>query len=126
MKNNAIQINGGTMNVHVSVKNVTYAKKVIFGILLHVVVKMENIMESIIDDSAITCYEIIDAEAEAKSNDEAKSNNEETKTFLLNFNEINITYETQNFYILLTFSLNIIAMLIVVSIYCYLIKYRAK
>ena len=105
MKNNAIQINGGTMNVHVSVKNVTYAKKVIFGILLHVVVKMENIMESIIDDSAITCYEITDAEAEAKSNDEAKSNNEETKTFLLNFNEINITYETQNFYILLTFSL---------------------
>ena len=41
---NVIQINGGIMiNVDVSVKNVTYVKKIIFGILLHVVVKMENI-----------------------------------------------------------------------------------
>ena len=46
------------------------------------------------DDSAITCDEIIDADAEAKSNDE------ETKTFPPNFNE------TQNFYILLTFFFN--------------------
>ena len=44
MEKNVIQINGGIMiNVDVSVKNVTYVKKIIFGILLHVVVKMENI-----------------------------------------------------------------------------------
>ena len=38
------QINGRMMvNVDVSVKNVKYVKKIIFRILLHVVVKMENI-----------------------------------------------------------------------------------
>ena len=30
-------------NVDVSVKNVMYVKKIMFGILLHVIVKMENI-----------------------------------------------------------------------------------
>ena len=41
---NVIQINGGlTRNVYVSVKNVMYAKKIISGILLHVVAKRENI-----------------------------------------------------------------------------------
>ena len=41
---NLIQINVGiTINVDVSVKNVMYRKKTIFGILVHVVVKMENI-----------------------------------------------------------------------------------
>ena len=36
--------NGGIMiNVDVSVKNVIYVKKIMFGILLHVIVKMENI-----------------------------------------------------------------------------------
>ena len=34
--------------------------------------------------------------------------------------------KTQNFYILLGFLLITIALLIAVSIYCYLIKYRAK
>ena len=44
MEENVIQINGGTtINVDVSVKNVMYVKKIIFGILLHAVVKMENI-----------------------------------------------------------------------------------
>ena len=38
------QINGGIMiNVDVSVKNVMYVKKIIFGILLPVIEKMENI-----------------------------------------------------------------------------------
>ena len=45
----------------------------------------------------IICDEILDAEA--------KSHNEETKTFPTNFNERNITYKIQNFYILLTFLL---------------------
>ena len=41
---NVIQINGGIMvNVSVSVKSVMYVKKIIFGILLHEVVKMEII-----------------------------------------------------------------------------------
>ena len=59
------------------------------------------------------CDEIIDTEA--------KSNYEETKTFPANFNEKNITCKTQNFYFKISISL-----LIAVSIYCYLIKYRAK
>ena len=44
MEENIIQINGGiTINVDVSVKNMIYVKKIIFGILLHAAVKMENI-----------------------------------------------------------------------------------
>ena len=38
------QINGGIMiNVDVSVKNAMYVKKIMFGMLLYVIVKMENI-----------------------------------------------------------------------------------
>ena len=38
------QINDGIMiNVDASVKNVMYVKKIIFGILLHEIVKTENI-----------------------------------------------------------------------------------
>ena len=59
------------------------------------------------DDLVITCDEITDVE--------------ET-----NFNEKNITCKTQIFYFLLAFLLITIALLIAVSIYCYLIKYRAK
>ena len=41
---NVSQVSGAiTMNIDVSVKNMIYMKKIIFGILLHVVVKMENI-----------------------------------------------------------------------------------
>ena len=54
---------------------------------------------------------------------EAKSNDGKTKTFPTNFNEKDITYETQNFYYFIAFSLITIALLITVSIYCYLIKY---
>ena len=43
----------------------------------------------------------------------------------MSFDEKNITCKTQSFYILLTFLLITIT-LIVVSIYCYLIKYRVK
>ena len=55
------------------------------------------------NDSAIMCDEIIE------------SYDEETKTIPTNFNE--------NFYTLLAFLLITIALLIVVSIYYYLIKY---
>ena len=44
MEESVIQINGGiTINDDVSVRNVTNVKKIIFGALLHVVLKMENI-----------------------------------------------------------------------------------
>ena len=43
-RKNVIQIYGGiTINVNVSVKNVMYMKKIIFRILLHLVVRIENI-----------------------------------------------------------------------------------
>ena len=77
-------------------------------------------LASVMDDSAITFDEIIDADVEAKSNDEG------TKAFPTNFNEKNITHKRQNFYIFLTFLLITIALLIAVSIYCYLVKYQAK
>ena len=64
-------------------------------------------------DSVIMCDETI----------EAKLHDEETKTIRTNFNEKKVT---QNFYILLAFTLITIALLIAFSIYCYLIKYRAK
>ena len=44
MEQYASQINGGvTINVGVSVKKFMYVKKIISGILLQVIVKMENI-----------------------------------------------------------------------------------
>ena len=44
MEKNGIQINDGiTINADVSVKKFTYVTKIMFGILLHVIVKMENI-----------------------------------------------------------------------------------
>ena len=48
-------------------------------------------LASIMDNSAIICDKII--EAETKSYDEAKSNDEETKASPTNFNEKNITYK---------------------------------
>ena len=44
MEQNVIQINIGiTINVDVSVKSNIYVKKIMFEILVHVFVKMENI-----------------------------------------------------------------------------------
>ena len=44
MEENVINVNDGIVaNVHVSVKDVMYVKKILFGILLHEIVKMENI-----------------------------------------------------------------------------------
>ena len=66
------------------------------------------------DNSAITCDEIIE------------SYDKKTKTVPVNFNEKEVAYKTQHFYILLLFLSITIALFISVSIYCYLIKYRAK
>ena len=48
------------------------------------------------------------------------------KTVSTNFNEKNIACKTQNVHIILLVLWNTIALLIAVSIYCYLIKYPAK
>ena len=43
MEKNVIKVNGRTMiKVNVSVKKIMYMKKIMFGILLNVFVKMEN------------------------------------------------------------------------------------
>ena len=69
MVENVTQING-VITVDVRVKNIMYVEKIIFRILLNVV---EN--KSIMDDSAITCDQIIE------------SYSEETKTIPTNFDE---------------------------------------
>ena len=51
---------------------------------------------------------------------------EETKTVPTNFNEKYITCKIKNLFILFVFLLITIALLLAVSIYCYLIQYRAK
>ena len=46
MEQNVIQIKSEiTINVNGSAKNIIYVKKIIFGILLHVVAKMVNIWQ---------------------------------------------------------------------------------
>ena len=68
------------------------------------------------DDSAIICYKVIDADPKLSPTDDDETN----------FNEKKVTCKTQNFYILLAFLLITIALLIAVSIYCYLMRYREK
>ena len=96
------------MNVDVSVRNVMYVKKNMFEILLNVSGKWEN-LTSFMDDSAINCDEVIDTGTEAKLNNGAKSNKEETKTVPKKSKETNITCKTQDYYILLAFLLTTIA-----------------
>ena len=65
MEENVIQIKSGiTMNVNMSVKNI-YVRNIIFGILLHVIKKMEN-LASITDDSVSTYDEIMDKNSSTK------------------------------------------------------------
>ena len=46
MEINVIQINGGiTINNNLSAKKIMYVKKIIFGMLLVVIVEMENIKQ---------------------------------------------------------------------------------
>ena len=61
MKENVIQINGGTtINVDVGVKNTIYVKKIIIGILVHIYIcENRKYLARIMDDSVITCDEII-------------------------------------------------------------------
>ena len=51
MEQNVIQNNYGIMiNVGVRVKNIIYVKKIIFGILLHVVAKNGKYLANVMDD----------------------------------------------------------------------------
>ena len=60
MKENVTQINGKIMaNIDVNVKSVMYVKKIMFGILLHVVMKIEKHLASVMVDLAIMRDEII-------------------------------------------------------------------
>ena len=46
MKENVIQVNEGiTINVNVSARSIIYVKKIIFGISVHVFVRVENISQ---------------------------------------------------------------------------------
>ena len=74
------------------------------------------------DDLAIMYDEVIEP---CDEDVETKLNNE-TKVVPTNFNERKATCKTQNFETLLAFLLITIALLIDVSIYCHLIKCRAK
>ena len=127
MGKNVVQINGGIMiNVYVSVKIVMYVKKIVLN---PGTCNCENkkYLVSIMDDSVTICDEFIDEDAgvEAKSNDEAKSNNAKLspKDSKTNFNQNKATWKKQKFYVSLAFLLSTIALLIAVSIYCYLIQY---
>ena len=74
---------------------------------------------SIIDNSVITCNEIIDAKS--------KSWDEETKTVPTNFNEKKCNLKNKkSLYITCFFLLITITLLISVSICCYMITYRVK
>ena len=89
-----------------SVKNVMYVKKIVWN---PAICSFENrkYLASIMDKSVIICDEVIDVDAEAKSNDEIK-------TILTNIYEKETTFKMQIFYILLAFLLITIASLIAV------------
>ena len=85
----------------------------------------EKYLASIMDDSVITCDEIIKSDKE--SGDSGAKLNDKAKPFdKTNFNEKKATCKMENLYILLGVLLITIVLLIAVSVYCYLIKYWAK
>ena len=109
MEKNVIQINGGiTIKVKVSVINVMYVKKIIFGIILFVIAKMQNIKQVL---WMIQWLPVMKLESHTRK-----------KQILME----KASCKKENFYILLVFSLITIAFLTAVNIYCYLIKYWAK
>ena len=72
----------------------------------------DKYLGSISGDSVITCVEIIEVTKIVP-----------TKAVPANFNKKKVTCKIENFYILLTFSLFTISLLIIVSIYSYFIKH---
>ena len=101
MKKNVAQTKNGTkinsdVNLEV-LRNIVYVKKVIVGILVHVLVKM-----------AVICVKVTET---------TKGNS--TKNILAKSTPT-------NFFFLLTFFIVNAAVLIAVSIYCYFKKYQSK
>ena len=99
------------VNVNVKVQqNIVYAKKIMFQILVHVLLKQINILKSIADDLVITCDWIIDV----------------LVTVSINLNDKEATCKMDSDYVILTFLLVTILLLITVIIcYCF-IKYLSK
>ena len=60
------------------------------------------------------------------SDEVTESYNEKIKTIPTSFDKKYMICKTQSFYILLVFLLIIIALLIAVSVYCYLVRYQRK
>ena len=94
-------------------KNVMYVGKKIIWNPSTSSCKNRKYLASIMDDSAIRCDEVIELW------------DKKTKSIPTNFNEKKATCITINFYILLAFFKITLTLLIAVSSYCYLIKYRA-
>ena len=114
MGENVFQINGGiTINVYVSVKNFRYVKKIICGVSLHVVVKMQIVSKYY---GWFSHYMWWSHRGIWRKN----------KNYSTNFNEKKAICKTPNASILIVFLLIIIVLLIAVSIYCYFIKYWSK
>ena len=91
MEENVIQINGGIMiNVDVSVKNM-YAKKIMFGILLHVIVKMENICQVLWIIQRLCVMKLQSPTMKTRK----LNSYDKTKRVSTNFSEKNITCKTQ-------------------------------
>ena len=87
-----------------------YAKKIMFQILVHVLLKQINILKSIADDLVITCDWIIDV----------------LVTVSINLNDKEGTCKMDSDYVILTFLLVTILLLITVIIWYCFIKYLSK
>ena len=112
IEQNVSHINGGILvNVDVAVKSIIYVKKIMFGNLLHVIMKIEKILQVLWMIQQLSVMKLESCDEEIKINPP-------------NFNEKKVTCKTDSSYILLAFLLITIALLIAVSIYRYLIKYQ--
>ena len=81
MEENVTQTTGGIMiNVDVSVKKRHVCKKNYVWNLATCNWENGKYLANVMDDSAIICDRVIDGDAGAKSIDEVKSNDEETKS----------------------------------------------
>ena len=112
MEESVIQVKSGIMiNVDVGVKNILYVKKIIFGILQHVVPKMVNInIKKVLLMTQLLCVMKL------------KKKQKIFQQILMKKKEPCKT----KFLYLLPFLLVIIALLIAVTIYCYLMQYKSK
>ena len=129
---------GIMINVNVSAKiweNITYAKKITFRVLVHLIVKMVNIFgRSVVRCDEITEVTTAPTKTALTKTDPTKTISTKaiptkpfpTKSVWTNFVEKKVSCEIENFYILLTFPLITILISIIVSIYCCLIKHPSK